>query len=208
MIRPASCVAVLAALAGTALADEPPPPKPDPSAVSAGESNLESTSRRRGRNATAALGVGLTVGFGIDDAVGTGGSGSFRVGVASTDRLVINAELNLVILVHEVGTVGGPSERKENVDVNLMLGGQFYVNRSLWLRTGLGFGVFRARGIDDAMGGKRDVNLGGPAGLVGAGLDLVRLKRLSIGLEIMSITMLNREGILSTNGFLLNATFD
>jgi hypothetical protein len=188
---------------------EPPasPPPPDPAALAAGDANLETTSRRRGRNFTLAGGGGLTIGFGIEDAVGNGGAVSFRLGHSATPRTVLTAELATVVLLHRVAATE-ESELRRNEDVNLLLGAQFYPNRTLWLRTAFGLGVFNARNISDGMGGVRDVRLPGPAALVGAGLDLLRAGRISAGVELMSIAMINREGLLSTGGFLFNITVE
>jgi hypothetical protein len=176
----------------------------DRAAREAGESNLESDERHQNKNITLALGGGLTVGMGIDDAVGSGGSGSLRLAQMASRRMAFTLETTTIFLRHSVKTSTEMNEVKENVDTNLMIGLQFYVNRSLWLRTATGLGVFVAKGIEGDGGIKRDVTLSGPAVLIGAGLDVIRLRRMSFGLEMIGIGMANREGLLTSGGLLLN----
>jgi hypothetical protein len=190
----------LLAMPATAFAED----KPDRSVRDSGDANLESDDRHQNKNVTLGLGGGMSVGMGIDDANGQGGSISLRLAQMATRRMAFTIEATSVILRHRVETTTGMSEVNENVDSNVMLGAQFYINRSLWLRTSAGIGVFVAKGIAGDGGVKRDVTLKGPAGLIGAGLDLIRLRRVSFGIEMMTIGMVNREGLLSTGGFLVN----
>lgn len=198
MIRIA--VLVVAAWPAVAAADAPATPPPDPAVATAGDANLESTDRRQGRNVALALGGGLTVGFGLEDTVGNGGALSLRLGQAATPHTVLTAELAVVVLLHKVSE----TQLERNEDTNLLVGAQHYVNGTLWVRGALGLGVFRGRSIGDGMGGLRDVTLPGPAWLIGAGLDMVRTRRLSFGVELMTIAQLNREGLLSSSGLLLD----
>jgi hypothetical protein len=190
-----------------------PESPPDPSATTAAEANLESTARRRGFNLTLAGGGGLTVGFGVEDAVGNGGSGTLRIGRVATPRTQLTLELSGVVLLHTVEKPNGTSGKARNEDSNLLAGFQFYVNRSLWIRGAFGIGGYTARQVPvgrDAMGNIvfGEVTLAGPAGAVGAGIDILRFRRFSVGLEAMSIGMINREGILSSNGFMVDITIE
>lgn len=189
-------------VAGSAHADPPPEPKPDPSAVEAGDANLESTERRQGLNVTLALGGGMTLGFGIEGSVGRGGSGSFRIGERATTHTVITLEAAGVALFHAVKTTSGMSELKTNKDSNILLGGQYFVNSALWVRGAVGFGVYKTQEIGDG------ITLVGPAVAVGAGFDLARWRRIGVGLEVMSISMMNRDGVLSSSGFMLDLSVD
>ncbi len=209
----AAVVASLLAASGIAHAEHATTPAtasvdaagpPDPAAVAAADANLESTARHQGLSFTAALGGGLTLGIGIDDSVGRGGAGSFRLGIAATPKTVITLELAVVALFHAVKTTGETTTRT-NKDTNFMLGAQYFVNAALWVRGAVGLGVYRAEAVGASAD---DVRLIGPAGVFGVGLDFVRWRRAAIGLELMSIGMLNREGLLSSNGFMLNLSID
>jgi hypothetical protein len=50
--------------------------------------------------------------------------------------------------------------------------------------------------------------LAGPAGVVGVGVDILRRRRLSFGLEYMSIGMINRDGFLSSNAFMVDLAIE
>ena len=194
-------VVVLVLGAATAHADPKPanPPIPDPSALDAADANLETKARRSGRSLTLAAGGGLTVGFGIEDAVGRGPAASLRLGQVATARTVLTIE------IASVTQLGASSGDRRSLDTNLLLGAQYYVTSALWVRLAGGIGTFRG----DTVGTSAvDVSLAGPAGAFGAGLDLVRWRRVAIGMEMISIAMLNREGMLSSSGLLLNVSVD
>ncbi|MEO8699403.1 MAG: hypothetical protein ABI867_05140 [Kofleriaceae bacterium] len=183
-------------------------PDPDPAAKQAANANLESTSRRKGTSFTFALGTGLTIGLGIEDAVGGGGSFSLRLAHVATEDALLTFEISGVVLLHKLETTMVNDKENRNDDSNFLAGGMLYINRALWVRAAVGFGVYKGRnvGIGDGMVG--NVTLFGPAGLVGGGIDLVRLDHLELGLELMSISMLNREGILSSNAMMLGFSVD
>ena len=167
----------------------------------ASNANLASESIHEGKQFTVAAGGGLTIGLGVDDAVGGGGSISFRLGQMATERIGFTVELTSVVLRQKVAVnAGGMTDVKENVDSNLLVGAQFFVARSLWLRVATGLGVY----VDN----KLDRTLPGPAGLVGAGLDIVRKGRVAVGLETLGIGQINREGLLVTGGMLLNLAIE
>ena len=62
---------------------------PDPAAVNAGEANLEPIAQRQGLAFTLAIGGAVTLGFGINDSTGTGGSGVLRLAHVATPRSLI-----------------------------------------------------------------------------------------------------------------------
>ncbi|HEU0032093.1 MAG TPA: hypothetical protein VFQ53_15775 [Kofleriaceae bacterium] len=194
-----AALAVVLVASGPAAAD----PQPDPAAERAGDANLESTSRRSGRNFTAALGGGLTLGFGIEDSVGRGGSASFRLGQVATERSVLTLEIAGVASFHKVNAEG--AELKRNDDTNFLVGAQRWINPALWVRIAVGLGVYKG---DDVGPDLDDVTLVGPAGLFGAGFDLVRTRRLAFGIEMMSIGMINRDGLLASNAFMLDLSIE
>jgi hypothetical protein len=212
-----------------ARADAPAdPPPPDPSAVEAGDANLETVSRRKGRNFTAAVGGGRTIGFGIDDAVGTGGSVSLRLAQVASASTLITVEFGGIVLVHQVkkfdpSTCASHLDQITNQDTNIAVGAQYYVNRSLWIRGATGIGIYHGNDIapsktmqiscpDGSMPtvpvSFRQLKLAGPVGIAGVGLELAQFKRWSLGLEIMSIGMLNRDGVLSSTGIMLDAIIE
>ncbi len=212
------CVA-LVALAANAHADgglqdpahpipPPPPPTPsppDPVVTSSAQHSIESASRQQGFSVTLAFGGGLTVGVGIDCSVGRGPSGSLRFAHMAGERWAFTAEIANTTLLHQVkGTDSSGGTIRTDVGSNLLLGVQLYVNRVLWLRGGVGLGSFQ---IDDPDSMKTKI-LGGPSGVAGGGLDLVRFRRVAIGVEMMSLGMLNRDGLLTTTAFMLDFTIE
>lgn len=186
-------------------APPPPPSPPDPVVAGSAQHGIEPTARHQGLSVTLALGGGLTVGVGIDSSVGRGPSGSLRIAHMAGERWAFTAEVANTTLLHRVkGTESGSGELRTDVGANLLFGVQLYVNRVLWLRGGLGLGSFS---IDepDSMDAKI---LSGPSGVVGGGLDLVRFRRAAIGVEMMSLGMLNRDGLLTTTSFMLDLSIE
>lgn len=179
----------------------------DPAVQDAAEANLESTESRRGFTFAASLGGGLIVGFGIDGSVGRGGSLSLRVGHVATRRTVITFELEACAALHKAATMG---ETLTNTDVNLFAGGQYYVNRSLWLRVAGGVGVYTRRDKQLVAGQVTTVNttFAGPAALGGLGIELLRFKSAALGVEAGTSAMINRDGVVISTGLGLDVSFD
>jgi hypothetical protein len=175
---------------------EPPPPPspPDPIVSVAQNANLESTSRHAGLNFTVAGGGGFTVGFGIGDSVGRGPGVSFRLAYAASERFAWTVELASIAALHQVAGTSDNGEIERDVETALMTGLQFYVNRTLWVRIAGGIG-----GYQPSKGG----NLGGPAGGFGGGFDVIRFRRAAIGLEMMSMGLITRDGLLTGTAFML-----
>ncbi len=195
---------------------EPPPTKPDPAATRAGEANLESTTARSGIVVTLAVGGALTLGFGINDSTGSGGAGTFRIARVATPDTLITLEILGSALFHQVRSgmgVDAETTTYTNQVSSFLVGAQHYVNAGLWLRLGLGFGRYLGDEVLlDAPPGepmqRGDVRRAGPAGSVGAGLDVLRLKRFRLSAEICSTGMLTRDGLLSSSGFLIGFSVD
>ena len=206
-------VGVLLVLTSTAIADDA---SPDPAAVQAGEANLEPIASRQGFAVTLAAGGGVTLGFGVNDSTGTGGAGVLRIAHVATPRSLVTLELVFGGLLHQVQEGMGPTaETKTYVNQvsNVLVGGQFYANQALWFRIAGGFGRYLGNEVTlEARPGQPrkvgDIRLAGPAMSVGAGVDFVRLKRVRIGAELLATGMLNREGLLSSGGFLVGVTVD
>lgn len=178
------------------------PAPPDQAAVEAGDANLESTANRQGFTFAGSIGGGLTVGFGIDDSVGRGGSVSLRLGHVATPSTVITFELGFTAVLHRPTTNAAIAT---NTNTTLLAGGLHYVNPSLWVRGGAGLGIYQGRDINLA---GDDVSLVGPAVLFGVGLDLARFKSAVIDLEVATSATINRDGLLIASGAGLGLSFD
>jgi hypothetical protein len=203
---PAAPAALLALVLAPALARAEP--KPDPAALEAGDANLESIALRKGIVVTLGIGGGLTVGLGMDNATGQGGAGTLRIAHVANRRTMVAIELVGSALFFKL---------KENASLyrtdaaNFLLSAQYYVNPALWLRAGAGWGRYAGdRFVDEAtmLEIRKRVRVAGPATSVGAGVDIIRLKRFRAGVEVSSTEMLNRDGILSSNSFLLGISID
>ena len=221
MIERAALVVALST-AGVAHADPPAAPRPakpattaeaataatsaepDPAVAEAADANLESTGPRRGVTFAGAIGAGLTVGFGVRDSIGRGGSASFRLGHGATRRTVIVFEIGITAVLHERGT-NGPIET--NTNTNLLAGAQYYVNQSLWVRFGGGVGVYQGRQVA-LSAGVGDVTLVGPAALGGVGLDILRIKSVVLDFEIATSALINSQGVLVASGANFGLSFD
>ncbi|MBA2539475.1 MAG: hypothetical protein H0V17_07570 [Deltaproteobacteria bacterium] len=179
--------------------EPPPPPSPaDPIVDHAASHGLESTSRHQGFNFTAALGGGLTVGIDISGSVGRGPAGSFRFAHTASEQLAFTAELISVTLIRQIKGTDGSNRTETDQGSGLLLGTQFYVNRSLWLRLAAGISSMK---FDDN-------TLVGPTGLAGGGVDILRFRRVAIGVEMMSIGQINRDGLLTTTAFMLDVSIE
>jgi hypothetical protein len=176
-------------------------PKPDRAVAAAGDANLESDSRRKGIILQAGIGGGLMLGIGVDGVTGNGPSGSFRIGHVATRNSLVTLELSTVTLRHAVNATMD-SDQYIDQDTSIMLGGQFYINPALWLRVAAGIGGYRGKHVGE---NALDVSLTGPAGAVGAGVEVIRFKRWAIGLEMFTVGMINRDGLMSSTGFLVDA---
>jgi hypothetical protein len=214
VVAPASTPApVPATAAPTSPAPAMPAPPtaakdPDPAALAAADANLESTARRSGMTFAVALGGGITFGLGVKDAVGRGGGGSFRLGRVATPNTIIQLELAVHALPHRPGKLS-PTDPTPAISTNetadLLIGAQHYVNPSLWVRAGIGYGAYE--GHDVPMRGQ-NVSLHGLATVVGGGVDLVRWRHVVLDMEIFSVAMINRQGVLSSSALLLGVAFD
>ena len=186
--------------------------KPEPTVVQAGEANLESTAQRQGLVFTLAAGGGVTLGFGVNDSTGTGGSAVIRLAHVATPHSLVILEIAGGGLLHQV-KMGEETTTYVNQVSNFLVGAQAYVNQALWFRLAGGLG--RYKGDEVLLESKPrtpqrrgDIKLAGPAISVGAGVDFVRLKRVRIGAELMATGMINREGLLSSGGFMVGVSID
>lgn len=199
--RGLAALAGIAAGAGAARADAPAPPTaPDPAAVEAGDANLESTAERHGMTFGASFGGGLMIGFGIKDSVGTGGSTSLRLGHVATPRTLVTLETHVTAALHRPAKT---SAIETNTHAAVLVGAQYYANRSLWVRFAGGGGAYLGREVVMSNGTRGDVTLWGGVALFGAGVDLARYKWLVLGFEVSTSAMITSDGVLvaSSAGF-------
>ena len=181
----------------------------DPAVQEASDANLESTGNRSGMTLAASLGGGLIIGFGIKDSVGRGPALTLRLGHVATRRTVTTLELGVTTALHQ--PKGGSIETDRNV--NVMVGAQYYVNPSLWLRGAGGLGIYQAQENKSSipvvgMPTVVDLSLMGPAALVGIGLEVARFKWAVLGFETATSAMINRDGVLVASQLNLGLAFD
>jgi hypothetical protein len=156
------------------------------------EANLESTAPRQGVTFSAAVGVGLLVAKG---SVGEMGAASVRLGHVMTPSSLLTLELTGGALPHKQGSMA-----KTLVDStgSALAGAQVYTNPSVWIRAAAGVNVHTVNngtlGTTTAVGG---------AGAFGAGVDLVRRHFVVLGLEVLGIAAVDRNGLLLTGGLSL-----
>jgi hypothetical protein len=205
--RAAALAVMLATSAGHAapVTDEPVAPTPSQAAIEAGDANLEAPAGRSGIVSSVSFGGGLMVGFGIPDSVGRGGQASFRIGRVASPRTVIDLELDIVASLHRQAT---NSAAATNTDSNLLIGAQYYVNPSLWVRGAGGLGVYDARQVVLGNGTPGERTLVGPAVLGALGIELLRFKWAVLGVEVSASAMVSHDGVLIANGLDLGLAFD
>lgn len=203
--RAAVVLAIAIATTTPALADpgdKPLPPykpgKPDRWAVYGGEeANLEGTGIRSGFAFAGYLGPAIQIGVDMDHATGTGGSFSFRLGRFADRDTIITVELAGTVFPQRFDTCRQnlpPSMPCPEADLVHHLsynqstlaafGAQTYVAPILWIRMSLGFAAFTRREAG-AMRDSTASHFGGGA-VVGAGLEVVRRKSVSLALEFLA----------------------
>jgi ribosomal protein L27 len=146
----------------------------------------------------------VTVGLGMKGATGQGGAATLRLAHVANARTVVAVEVSGSALFT---SVAGSLYRTD--EQTFLLAGQLYLNPALWVRGAVGFG--RYGGGELRMGDlimRERFQVSGPAGSVGAGLDLIRLHHFRGGVEFASTAMINSDGVLSSNAFLIGLTID
>ena len=182
-------------------APPPPPSPPDPIVQQSGMHGVESTARHQGYHVTLAVGGGLSVGIGLDNSIGRGPSASLRLGRMAGERLAFTVELANITLLRKAGS-DGPT--RTDLGNNFLIGTQLYVNRTLWLRLGVGVGSFI---VDNGSMMDKPI-FSGPSGVAGGGLDLIRFRRAAIGFEVMSLGMIVNHGLLTNTAFMLDVSIE
>lgn len=184
-MRAAICAGL--ALAGVAHAD------PDPGAqAKAAEANLESNAPRQGVTFSGSLGGGLLVAKG---SVGEMPFLSLRLGHVMTPDSVLTLEINGGTLRHKPAMTG---PTLTDTSDNLLVGAQYYTHPSVWVR---GAGGLNVHTIDSGALGTSTIL--GAAAAFGAGVDLVRRHFWVLGLEVLGVGAVNREGLLVSGGLSL-----
>lgn len=207
-------VGCMLAAARVASADEAAAPvrELDPAAIEAADANLEPIAARQGTVITVAVGGGFSVGLGVDDATGTGGGAVLRLGHVASRRAIALVELAATAVLSAGTYDGQPIKDYRRDSLALLVGGQYYVGPVLWLRLAAGVGRYVAQPVETtsepSLIVKPRLAIAGVAGSVGAGLDLIRLKRVRAGFELMSTVYLTRDGALAGNALLLSLTVD
>lgn len=185
----------------------------DPAAVEAADGNLESTEERQGMIFSLGIGGGFAFGLGLDDSTGTGGGGLLRLGRVASRRAVVGIEGTAFTHISREN-VGPVMPRKIELyrrDATTVLAfGQFYVSPVLWVRAGIGLGRYAGDELRSEANIllRERVRVAGPAGSAGAGLDVIKIPRFRLGIELMTTGILTREGLVAGNAFLIDLTFD
>jgi hypothetical protein len=179
---------------------------PDPAADRAGDANLESKEHRSGLTFAGSLGGSVTLGFGIKDSVGRGGSLSLRLGHVATPRTLITFEVAFDAVLHQPPGMNSSIETNSNTD--LVAGAQYYVNPSFWIRGGGGVGIYQGRQVALSNGQRGNLQLIGPAALGGFGIDFVRVKYVVFGFEGKVSAMASNQGVLMALALGLGLSID
>lgn len=189
-------LALLLSLSGLAHADDA-----EPAVTHAGEANLEPKGSRTNIQFTGALGGAASIGFSMTDANGSGGALSLRMGEPMTPEWVLNLELATVGQPHRA--VDGTLELDQSTA--LLVGASYYVSEAFFFRGGVGPGGYVKHQIMIAGG---DRHYAGLATGFGFGLDIIKVKHFVFGTEIWNMSLLNRDGLLSSTAFCVAMTIN
>lgn len=199
-----AAIALVAIVPLTAAAEPEEQPEPDPAAERAADANLQSQARRKGFTGSVAIGPSFTLGQGT----GTGGALSFRVGQVATPDMVITFELSGAAQFREVQRNEMMTELIANNTTALLVGAQYWVGPSLWVRTAFGWGAHVCTECKSTPDGLLNERSPGPTGAVGGGVDILRFKGFVLAVELSSINILHRNGMVSTNTLAAALSFD
>ncbi len=177
MNRVAYALCGLAVATGVAQAD------PLPVVERAGDANLEPDGPHTGDTFTFGLIASNIITADSTGDVGRGPGLSFRLGMAATPDTLVTLELTGGSMLHE-----HDSKLFTNDDVDVLVGGQYFLKQSLWLRGAAGQ-CWRASapGCSMSVARRSLIRPGlGPAALFGLGLDLLRRHKFMLGLEVFT----------------------
>jgi hypothetical protein len=156
----------------------------------AAEANLEPTRLREGLAIGFGLGPSMQVGFGIEEASGTGGSFNLRIGTSASDRFAWFVDLFIAGMPRE----GDTGSNKLNQATNLTAGGQIFVLEVLWLRAGAGLGQLTLR---SEVGGPEKISRAGLGMIGGGGIDLLRRGRFALSGDLTFVSGIYRDGFVT-----------
>jgi hypothetical protein len=114
------------------------------------------------------------------------------LGHVATPSTVVTLEATVGTFQHKQATSGATLLDTSD---SVMVGAQHYTNPSVWIRGAAGLNVHT---IDEGTMGT--AKMVGPAGAVGAGVDIVRRHFWVFGLELFGISAVNRNGVFVTGG--------
>lgn len=202
MKRAIACGVLLASASARADADQV-----DPAVAQAADANLETTANRRGMTVAVALGGGQLAGFGIDDSVGRGGAFSLRLGHVATPNTVLGLALEVSAVLHRTTQM---ADATANTNTCLLVGGQRYINPSLWLRFGAGPAIYAARevSVKGMPGVYTDRTTWGASALLGLGLDFWRYRWAVFDVEAAGVVTATSGGLLIATTASVGVSFD
>jgi hypothetical protein len=190
---------VLAGVAAPARADDT-----DSAAQEAADANLEPPTDRSEIIPSFGFGGGFTVGFGVKDSVGTGGAAVLRLAHVASRRALVHMELVGAALFSSIEVEGGMRFNYRTDSTEVLAGGQYYVAPALWLRMAAGTGSFHSAGYSDGTRTVGERRIYGLAGSVGAGVDALAVRHIHAGLELMSTSLLTRDGVVTASALLVS----
>jgi len=186
-----AAVALALALAPRAAAAQDDAIDPDPRAERmAREANLEPERQREGLAFGFALGPSMQVGFGIEEASGSGGSFDLRIGTSATDRLAWFLDLFTAATPRE----GDTSQVKINRTDGVAVGAQYSLLPAFWLRGALGIDTLTINSEE----GMDLPQFRGLGALGGVGVDFYRRGRFALSGQLTVLTALSRDGFVTT----------
>jgi hypothetical protein len=197
-------VTAAAVLAAASLAGADPLPVVE----RAGDANLEPVGPHTGLTLNATLSGSTVIAADSTGDVGRGPGVSLRIGEAASRDTIVTFELTVGSMLHD-HMDGSSTDLFTNNSVDLLLGGQYYVAPSLWVRGAGGLGIYTRRGLFDKEDGAAEPNTNhfGPAALFGVGLDLLRRHWFVLGLEAFTSAIVESTGVVTTSGLGLSVGY-
>lgn len=198
MSRGGWAIAIVVAAVAPAVAEQrpqrppipaPPPSTPDGAAqAQAEEANVEAPHDRAGFRIGAAIGPAMQLGFGVDESSGTGPGVSVRIGTAASPRFAWLLELAYTAYLAK----NDAFQTTTNTSGLAVLGGQYHLRDSFWLRAGAGLAVFSRR----TESGPRNRDFVGVGTVVGGGFDLLRRGGFALSIEVCGTSAIYPDGVI------------
>lgn len=206
MARLALAMAAAAAVVALAM------PTPAQADKGYGKAENDVVLHRKGFGIGVAVGGGQLLGLGKDNATGTGGSFSLRVGTTAGDKLSWFLEADTFgylierpVLDSQGMIIEGRTKVTANQSAVIAVGAQFFTDGALWFKVGAGYAVFTARAAQRT--GPIDEQNGGVAGLGGIGLDLMRRGTFALDLELLGTMAIYGDGLVGGGGLLVGVNW-